>query len=139
MGIGTTVRLKNQISELKYLYQALVQFGQKHDISLKILDEMNLALEEIITNIISYAFSTEAEHTIILRLSKEDHQLIAEVEDDGKPFNPLDAPDPDIGLPVEDRPIGGLGILLTKNMVDHIDYSQRNGKNLLRLRKVISE
>ena len=139
MGSGTTVRLKNNLSEVEHLYQALVQFGQKNDISSKIMDEMNLALEEIITNIISYAFSNEAEHAIILRLSIDDHQLIAEVEDDGKPFNPLDAQDPDIGLPIEDRPIGGLGILLTKHMVDHIDYTHCDGKNLVRLRKFIRD
>lgn len=139
MDSGTSIRLTNQLSELEHLHQALVRFGQKHDISSTILDAMNLALEEIITNIISYAFPDETEHSIILRLSIEGHQLIAEVEDDGKPFNPLDAQDPDIGLSLEDRPIGGLGILLTKNMVDHIDYRQRDGKNLLRLRKAIKE
>ncbi len=139
MGSGTTVRLKNHLSELENLYQVLVEFGQKHDIFPKLLDEMNLALEEIITNIISYAFLNEAEHVILLRLSIDDHQLIAEVEDDGKPFNPLDAPDPDIDLPIEDRPIGGLGILLTKHMVDHIDYTHRDGKNLVRLRKFIRD
>jgi len=139
MGSGTTLRLKNHLSELEHLYQALVQFGQKNDISSKIMDEMNLALEEIITNIISYAFSTEAEHTIILRLSIDDDQLLAEVEDDGKSFNPLDAQDPDIGLPLEDRPIGGLGILLTKNMVDQMDYMHNDGKNLVRLRKFIRD
>ncbi|MEC4673037.1 MAG: ATP-binding protein [Nitrospirota bacterium] len=131
--------MKNHLSELEHLYQALVQFGQRHDISSTVMDEMNLALEEIFTNIISYAFSNEAEHTIILRLSIDDDQLLAEVEDDGKPFNPLNAQDPDIGLSLEDRPIGGLGILLAKNMVNHIDYTHCDGKNLVRLRKFIRD
>ena len=139
MGQGTTLRLKNHLSELEHLYQALFQFGKEHDIPQKFMNEMNLALEEIFTNIISHAFSTDAEHTIIFRLSKDDHQLIAEVEDEGKPFNPLDAPDPDIDLPLEDRPLGGIGILLAKNMVNQIEYTHRDGKNFLRLSKKMSE
>ena len=69
----------------------------------------------------------------------EDGELVAEVEDDGTPFNPLDVPAPDVTRPIEDRPIGGLGIHLTKKMVDGIDYSLRDGKNVLRLRKKLSE
>jgi len=131
----TTIRLKNQFSELEHLYQALVQFGKTYQIASNILDSMNLALEEIITNIISYAFSGDTEHFIILRLFLESHQLIAEVEDDGKPFNLLNAPTPNIHLSLEDRPLGGLGIFLTKKMVDHIEYLQHEGKNLVRLKK----
>lgn len=134
----TTIRLKNQISELEQLYQALVQFGQDHQIPPTILEAMNLALEEVITNIIAYAYSKDAEHIIILRLSFEGRQLIAEVEDDGRPFNPLDAPDPMLDVPLEDRPIGGLGIFLTKKIMDHIEYLQQDGKNLVRLKKSVT-
>ena len=133
----TTVRLTNHFSELERLTHVLVQFGKTHHIPRNILDAMNLALEELITNIISYAYSGHEEHTIILRLSMKGRQLIAEVEDDGKPFNPLDFPDPDIDSSLEERPIGGWGILLTKKMVDHIEYSQHDGKNLVRLKKSV--
>jgi len=134
----TTVRLKNRFSELEILYEALTQFGKTHAITSNILDSMNLALEEIITNIISYAFSGDSEHVIVLRLFLEGHQLIAEVEDEGKPFNPLSIPAPDLHLSLEDRPLGGLGILLTKKMVDHIEYLRLDGKNLVRLKKNLS-
>jgi len=135
METHTTLRLKNQFCELEHLHQTLVKFGRSQDIPSNALEAMNLALEELIVNIISYAFSGHAEHTIILRLFIEDHQMIAEVEDDGNPFNPLDAPDPDVSLALEERPIGGLGILLTKKMVDHLEYLRRDGKNFLRLKK----
>lgn len=135
----TTVRLTNHFSELERLTQVLVQYGKAHHIPRNILDAMNLALEELITNIISYAYSGHEKHTIILRLSMEGRQLIAEVEDDGKPFNPLDVTDPDIESSLEDRPIGGWGILLTKKMVDHIEYSQHDGKNLVRLKKSVPQ
>ncbi|MEJ2229908.1 MAG: ATP-binding protein [Nitrospirales bacterium] len=131
----TTIRLKNQFSELERIYQALVEFGKTNKIAPQILDSINLALEEIITNIISYAFTGNTERWIVVRLFLEGHQLTAEIEDDGKPFNPLNVPDPNIHLSLEDRPIGGLGIFLTKKMVDHLEYLQLDGKNLVRLKK----
>ncbi len=96
---------------------------------------MNFALEEIITNIISYGYQDSQEHGIDLRLSVENGSLIAEVEDDATPFNLLEAKDPDLSLPMEDRPIGGLGIHLTKKMMDELHYEHRDGKNVLRLSK----
>ena len=58
-----------------------------------------------------------------------------EVEDDGLCFNPLDAPEPDLTGPIEDRPIGGLGIYLVKNIMDELDYRRREGRNCLFMKK----
>lgn len=135
--ISTT--LKNQLSEVSKLYEKLETFGQTEHIPEGVIASMNLALEEILTNIISYGYQDTQEHKISLRLTLEEESLVAEIEDDGAPFNPLDSPDPDITLPIEERPIGGLGIHLTKKMMDEITYAQHNGKNLLRLRKWLSQ
>jgi len=132
-----TATLKNQLSEIVKLEKILEEFGLNQQIPDKTLLAMNLALEEILTNIISYGYQDTQEHDIFLRLTIEGKDFMAEVEDDGIPFNPLDAQDPDITLPVEDRPIGGLGIHLTKKMMDGIDYERRDGKNFLRLKKSI--
>lgn len=134
-----TTTLKNQLSEVVKLEKILDEFGRNQHIPVGILSAMNLALEEILANIISYGYQDTQEHKISLRLILEENALIAEVEDDGIPFNPLNVQGPDITLPIEDRPIGGLGIHLTKKMMDGIDYEQRDGKNLLRLRKLLSK
>lgn len=132
-----TATLKNQLSEIVKLEKILEEFGLNQQIPDKTLLAMNLALEEILTNIISYGYQDTQEHDIFLRLTIEGKDFMAEVEDDGIPFNPLDSQDPDITLPVQDRPIGGLGIHLTKKMMDGIDYERRDGKNFLRLKKSI--
>ena len=131
--------LKNQLSEVTTLYEKIEAFGQDQHIPDNVIAAMNLALEEILTNIISYGYQDTREHEIFLRLTLEEESLVAEIEDDGAPFNPLDAPDPDVTLPIEERPIGGLGIHLTKKMMDKITYAQQNGKNVLRLRKWLSQ
>ena len=131
------ITLKNQLSEVVKLEKILEEFGRNQDISQEILSSMNLALEEILTNIISYGYQDTDEHDISLRLAIQGKEFLAEVEDDGTPFNPIEAQDPEITLPIEDRPIGGLGIYLTKKMMDGIDYERREGKNRLRLKKMI--
>ena len=131
--------LKNHLSEVTKLYEKLEAFGQAQHISESVLASMNLALEEILANIISFGYTDTEEHEISLRLILEEENLIAEIEDDAAPFNPLDAPHPDITLPIEERPIGGLGIHLTKKMMDEITYAQQDGKNILRLRKRLSQ
>ena len=134
-----TTTLKNQLSEIVKLEKILDEFGQTQHIPDGVLSSMNLALEEILTNIIFYGYQDTQEHDISLRLTLEGKDFMAEVEDDGRPFNPLDVQGPDITLPLEDRPIGGLGIHLTKKIMDGIDYKQRDGRNLLRLRKTLPE
>ena len=139
MNTSISMILKNQPSEITRLHDILLEFGRTRSIPESVVSSLNLALEEIIINIMSYGHPDTQEHDILFRVRLEGGELIAEVEDDGIPFNPLDAPNPDVTLPIDDRPIGGLGIHLTKKMVDGIAYSQRDGKNVLRLRKKLSE
>ena len=138
MDTSISTILNNQLSEIPRLHDLLIEFGRTQSISESALSSLNLALEEIFTNIISHGFQDTQEHNILLRVMLEEEELVAEVEDDGTPFNPLDVPAPDVTRPIEDRPIGGLGIHLTKKMVDGIDYSLRDGKNVLRFRTKLS-
>ena len=132
-----TVTLRNQFSELEGLSQILTQFGERHGMNRYAIFSINLALEEIVTNIISYGFDDQEEHAITVRLAFKDQEFTAEVEDAGRPFNPLNAPEPDLEQPLEARPIGGLGVHLAKSMMDRIDYSCVQGKNVLRMTKRI--
>ncbi len=95
----------------------------------------NLAVEELITNCIKYGYEDAADHIIEVKLQISGNELALTVTDDGRPFNPLELPEPDIHLPIEERPIGGLGIYLLRRMSDHMDYVRAAGKNCVRLRK----
>jgi anti-sigma regulatory factor (Ser/Thr protein kinase) len=94
-----------------------------------------LAIEELVTNCIQYGYDDDMEHTISIVLSINDQELTLSVIDDGHPFDPLAAPSPDFSLQVRDRPIGGLGIYLLRQMADHIAYERRDGSNRLTLTK----
>ena len=98
----------------------------------------NLAIEELVTNCIKYGYDDSAQHIIEIELKLTDGELVVSVVDDGHPFNPLELPEPNTDLPIEERPIGGLGIHLLRKMSDRMDYERSNGKNRLTLRKSLA-
>jgi anti-sigma regulatory factor (Ser/Thr protein kinase) len=131
------VTLHNRPSELERLSQEVEAYAEAHRLPAKILHAVNLCLDEIVTNIISYGYDDQADHQITVRLSLRAGELAIEIEDDGKPFNPLTAPEPDLYKPLEERPIGGLGIHLLRKVMDDMEYRRQQGKNVLILRKTV--
>jgi len=133
----TLIELKNALSELERLSLALEEFRDCHRLPLKTLMDVNLALDEIFTNIVSYGFVDHDQHLIKIHLSIEGKALHIRVEDDGVPFNPLEIPEPDLNLPLEERRTGGLGFYFVRKMMDELKYERRQGKNILYLKKKI--
>jgi len=130
--------LKSQLSELNSLCRHLEDCGNVMELPQKCLFEINLGLDELFTNIISYGFEDESEHQIKFSLAKEKETLVVQVEDDGKPFNPLDVASPEISLDLDEVNIGGMGIHLIKKMMDDIFYQRVEGKNKLVLKKCVA-
>ena len=94
---------------------------------------VRLALDELLSNVIRYAYDDQASHRIGLKLETGDPFFLT-IEDDGKPFDPLaDAPPPVLDGPVEDRPIGGLGLHILKKMGLKLAYRRDAGRNVLRV------
>jgi sigma-B regulation protein RsbU (phosphoserine phosphatase) len=129
------IKLRNQLSELERLHQALIEFGRRYDLSADVTHDLNLALEEILTNIISYGYTDNREHEIRVRLDMQPGAVRIEVEDEGQPFNPLEAPEADTTKHLEDRAVGGLGIHLVRKLMDRLEYQRPKGKNLLVMKK----
>ncbi|MDO4265428.1 MAG: SpoIIE family protein phosphatase [Eubacteriales bacterium] len=99
---------------------------------------IEVAVEEIFVNIANYAYAPAGgDVEICCRTKKDPLSAIIRFSDAGKPYNPLEKPDPDIEAGAEGRDIGGLGIFLTKKYMDDVQYSHENGKNILILRKRI--
>jgi anti-sigma regulatory factor (Ser/Thr protein kinase) len=115
--------------------ETLTEFGRQRGLSDVVLNDLKLALGEILTNIISYGYTDGGEHEIRVSLGTEAGAVTVAVEDDGQPFNPLEAPEPDTSLPLEERAIGGMGIHLVRKLMDGLEYHRREGKNLLILKK----
>ena len=132
-----SLKLRNSISELESLGQSLEQFGESLGLSRKIVFEICLAMEELVSNIIAYGFEDDAVHFIKVAMSHENGILIIRLEDDGVPFDPLKAEEPDCECPIEQRKVGNLGIHLTKKIMDDMIYERRENKNVLTLKKSI--
>ncbi len=126
--------VKNQPGEKQKVVEALEQFGRDHHLPPAVVHAADLALEEHLTNLMNYGFPDNREHEIEVRFTL-DSQFIIEVTDDGPPFNPLQLPPVDTSVPLEQRPIGGLGIHLIRRFMDGIEYGSEGGKNTLRMRK----
>jgi anti-sigma regulatory factor (Ser/Thr protein kinase) len=99
---------------------------------------VSLAIEELVTNCIKYGYRDSKDHTIDFVLSVDGGTLTMDIIDDGNPFNPLEAPRPDPSLPIESRPIGGLGLHLLRELADDARYERRDSTNRLTLTKRMS-
>ncbi|MFW6270338.1 MAG: ATP-binding protein [Bacillota bacterium] len=94
--------------------------------------KLRLACEEALVNIIKHAYKTEkGDVEIIYTFDSRKNEFKVKLLDKGPAFNPLAKEDPDINLPVEERQIGGLGILMIKNSMDEVKYERKKGKNIL--------
>ncbi len=128
--------LKNSIHEMGKIHDAVEVFADKHQLSAKLAFNFGLILEELLVNTISYGFDDEQEHEIHIRMWADRGWFRVQIEDEGRTFNPLcDSPEPMIDLSVQDRPIGGVGIHLTKELMDDVKYQRINGKNIVTLAK----
>jgi serine/threonine-protein kinase RsbW len=130
--------LKSKLSELNTLCRHLEDCGNDMELPQKCLFEINLGLDELFTNIIAYGFEDDSEHQIKFSLAKDKETLVVQVEDDGIPFNPLEAADHEVSPDLDSINIGGLGIHLVKKMMDAIDYQRVKGKNRLILKKCVA-
>jgi len=130
-----SVELKNDLTEVGRMSQILDKFCVSNKLPPDTNFALNLSLEEILTNVIRYGYDDNDEHIIQVRLNLYRGQVYIEVEDDGRPFNPMEAEAPDIHKPLDERPIGGLGIHLVKNHVDSLRYVREGGRNLLIMKK----
>lgn len=135
MAEGLSVTLTNKLTEIERLSAIVDEFGEQHDIPPKVLFALNVSLDEILTNVISYGYADSLPHDIIVRLSCRDGMVEVAVEDEARAYNPLTTPEPDLMKPVEERPIGGLGVHLIRKMMDAIEYRRERDRNILTFRK----
>ncbi len=134
-GEGRRFVIKNDPSEVRRILEALAEFGRENGFSDGSIKDVALAVDELVHNIIAYGFPDSAEHEIDIRMKMENGKLFVEITDDGKPFNPLEAPVPDVSKPLIEREEGGLGIHLARNLVDDLAYKRENDRNILTLKK----
>jgi anti-sigma regulatory factor (Ser/Thr protein kinase) len=129
--------IENQIGELSSLAEKIDELAEEWKLSQGLALNMNLVIEEAVSNIIFYAFANNGKHEIGISVSLTNNQLTIKITDDGVPFNPLAQEQPDITLPAEERPVGGLGIFLISQIMDNMHYTRQKNRNILTLNKSI--
>jgi anti-sigma regulatory factor (Ser/Thr protein kinase) len=105
-GVPTlAVRLRNRDTELQRFNRLMTDFGAEHGIPEETLFRVRLALDEILVNVVRYAYQDDRDHEIHVLATWDGEEITVEVQDDGMPFNPLDAPTPDTDESLEEREV----------------------------------
>lgn len=100
--------------------------------------QIDIAIDELFSNIAYYAYNPETgPATVCVEVMEEPLAVEITFIDSGVEYNPLTKDDPDLSLSAEEREIGGLGIFIVKNSMDDVSYEYKDGKNILRIRKII--
>ena len=129
--------IRNDLSEMEPLRSAIQQFSDENRLNADIIFALDLCMEELITNIIKYAYSDKNRHEIQVDLFLEGEMVVLEVRDDGNEFDPTKRPEPNLDLPLEERGIGGLGIHLIRHYVNVMEYKREGNQNITTLKKAL--
>ena len=129
--------LHNDIRQIPRLADFIENIAEEKDLPQSLALSLNLALEEAVTNVILYAYPKGADGLVDVEAILREGSLEFILSDSGTPFDPTAAPEADITLSAEERPIGGLGIYLVRQIMDQVTYVYRDGKNVLSMLKKI--
>jgi anti-sigma regulatory factor (Ser/Thr protein kinase) len=125
-------------AELLKIEPFTADFAAAAGVSDKDLFALQIVVEELVTNVVDYGQVPAGEHAARVDLEVQDGVLTIVITDRGQEYNPLLREDPDVTLPAEERPIGGLGVHFCKKLTDSQEYARRDGCNVLVLRKNLS-
>jgi len=133
------IELGNSLGEMAAVITVLEEFSDNENLTVGIAQAAELALDELLNNIISYGYVDSDQHKITVEMSVEENALRIVVSDDGIPFNPFEQKAPDLDLPIEERKLGGLGIHLVKKFMDECSYQRLEERNVVTLLKSLGE
>jgi serine phosphatase RsbU (regulator of sigma subunit)/anti-sigma regulatory factor (Ser/Thr protein kinase) len=123
--------IQNRLPEIERFKHSFNAFSEQNRIPTSVRRKMNLVFDELLNNIISYAYSDDDEHDIEIGLKLLENRLMVSIVDDGIPFNPLNVDSPDIELSLGERKVGGLGVHLVRKVIDKVSYQRRIDKNMI--------
>jgi sigma-B regulation protein RsbU (phosphoserine phosphatase) len=137
----TSIELKliNELSEIESITDSLMSFTNGHNIPSRITGTICMGLDDLLTNVISYAYNDDKQHEINVKISLIDKSIVTVISDDGMPFNPFQQVSPDVKASIEEREIGGLGVHLVKKMFDKVSYHRNIDKNVVTLIKLMNQ
>jgi anti-sigma regulatory factor (Ser/Thr protein kinase) len=125
----------NDLGAIPALLGDLAKFLHQQSVDETTAPGLEVALDEILTNVVSYGYRDGHAHEVMVTLRVEKELLTIEISDDGAPFDPLTVPEPDLSADIEHRHIGGLGMHFVRTLLDRLAYKRSNGWNILTLEK----
>jgi anti-sigma regulatory factor (Ser/Thr protein kinase) len=134
----TNMILKNDVAELEKVMAFVTDLCARNSIPPETEYDLNLALDEMVTNVAKHAYPEGGEHNFTLQITASPEEFVARIEDDGVEFNPTAHPTPNLDASLEERKEGGLGIFLVRQIMTTVDYQRVGGKNIVTLRKKLT-
>ena len=129
--------IKNQVGELERVNQFIEEISEELGLGMELPMNLNLVMEEMVSNVIFYAYPEGKAADIELSAESNGKELTFVLSDQGKEFDPTAKEDADPDVSPMDREIGGMGIFIVKNIMNQVTYQRLEGKNLLTMKKVI--
>lgn len=136
--IRHSITLPNDINTVPQLNDFIDGFSLEAGLDMSMTMSLNLALEEAVVNVMTYAYAPDTQGELTLEAVADKGVVTFILTDTGVPFDPTAKEDADTTLGIEDRPIGGLGIFLVRQLMDAVDYQRVDGQNVLTLTKKLT-
>lgn len=134
--MGKEMEIKALAENLQTVLDFVDGFLEEMGASMKVQLQLEVAVEELFVNIAHYAYTPDTGMAVIeVETDPDKNQISITFKDTGKPYNPLEKPDPDVTLSSEERSIGGLGIYMVKKSMDDMRYEYKDGQNVLTITK----
>ena len=130
-----SLTLPNDIETIPQLNEFIDTVAEEIGLDMSLTMSLNLAIEEAVVNVMEYAYPEGEQGNVDIEVIADDKWLTFIISDNGIPFDPTTQEDADTTLSADERPIGGLGIFLVRQLMDSINYQRENGKNILTLSK----
>ncbi len=127
----------NRLKDIAAVTSRFEAFATEHDLPSRLRRSMNLVFDDLLNNVISYAYRDEEDHDITVRVELLPDRLALTLTDDGVPFDPFVYNEPDTALSLEEREAGGLGLHLVQNLMDEVQYTRRTDHNVVTLVKYL--
>ena len=129
------ISLANDLQEVAGAAARIDSWCESNALSPDIAYAVNLSIDEILTNTISYGYDDEEPHRIEIVVRRENDELVVVIVDDSRAFDPTVTPDPDLEASLEERDVGGLGLFLVHQMMDRVQYERVDERNVVTLTK----
>jgi sigma-B regulation protein RsbU (phosphoserine phosphatase) len=133
------INIKNRYEDMGIVDEQFTAFAEENELPDSVRQSMSIVLDELLNNVISYAYQGEKEKEIEVGFELSGNRLVLTIKDSGVPFNPFASEPPDLTESIEERAIGGLGIHMVRNMMDEYSYQRQINKNVVTLVKLLDD